>query len=174
MRAAAFLLASLAVLTPAALAQDDFFGRTVGSLAFDDADPPVLTGHLEQFVIKTKGPAVFESLLFSFTITQHDQGDDDLTGTFTFFGTDPANSLSGSFEGINFPNDDGIWTGVGSWTASTGTGDFAGLSGQGTFTTAFFIDDASAATAFDGTIVPAPSAGALLPLVLLAARRRRR
>lgn len=173
MRAAFITLVASSLLASPSLARDDFFGRTVGSLAFDDADPPVLTGTLEQFFITFKGPVTFETMLLSFTLTQHDQGPDDLSGAFTFFGSDFADSLSGTFTGTNLRDDDAVWNGVGSWTATMGTGAFAGLSGEGTLTTAFFINDASAATAFDGVIVPAPPAAALFTLGLLSPRRRR-
>jgi hypothetical protein len=168
-------LAGVLLFSPAATARDDFFGRTVGSFAFEDAEPPVLTGSLEQFFIIFKGPVTFDFLVMSFEITQHDEGPDTLSGAFTFLGADPANTLSGTYQGINFPNDDGVWTGVASWTAVIGTGAFAGLSGNGTLTTALFLEDSSAATAFNGVIVPAPSTAvaALLAFTPLARRRRR-
>lgn len=169
-------LACVLLAAPAgAIARDDFFGRTVGSFAFEDAEPPVLTGSLEQFFIIFKGPVTFDFLVMTFEITQHDTGPDTLAGTLTFLGADPANTLSGTYEGINFPNDDGVWTGAASWTALSGTGAFAGLSAHGTLTTALFLEDSSAATAFNGVIVPGPAAAApFIACAAFATRRRRR
>lgn len=172
------LVVALALAAPCPLfAQTDFFGRTVGSFTFTDAEPPVITGDIETFFIVFKGPVEFQFLTMSFEITRDDTPPDDMTGLFTFLGADPADSLSGIYEGVNFPNDDGIWTGGGSWTALTGTGAFEGLSGHGTFTTALFLDDGSAATAFDGVIIPAPGAALLLAgpaMAFFTARRRSR
>jgi hypothetical protein len=151
----------------------DFFGRTVGSFVFTDAEPPIITGSLDGFFIVLEG-APFQSLTMTFEITRHDQGPDDMVGMFTFIGADPGDTLSGTYEGINFPNKDGVWTGAGSWTADVGSGAFSDLSGEGTWTTALFIDDGSAATTFNGVIVPAPGAGAAVVVGLLMTARRRR
>jgi hypothetical protein len=160
-------------LAGAAPAQELFFGRTVGSLTFSDREPPILSGTLEQFFITFKGPVTFETLLMTFEIVQEEPKPDAMSGAFTFFGTDPANSLSGTFSGISFPNEDGIWTGAGFWTTSMGTGAFEGLSGEGKYSVALTVDGGEAATAFNGTIVPAP-AGALCFGAMLAANVRRR
>lgn len=167
----ALIGAIFACATPA-LAGENFFGRTVGSFSFTDPDPPLLAGTIEQFFISFKGPVLFETLSMTFEITRRDSGPDDMIGTFTFFGSDLADSLSGSYTGINFPNDDGVWTGVAEWTVISGTGAFEGLTGEGTLTTALFIDDNSASTAFNGAIIPAPAAFALLAAPFAFAIRR--
>ncbi len=172
--ACSIVAGTLMGLAGAAHAQTDFFGRTVGSLAFTDSEPPVLSGTLEQFFITFKGPVTFETLLLSFEIVQEEPAPDAMSGEFTFFGTDPANSLSGSFSGISFPNEDGIWTGAGFWTASLGTGAFEGLSGEGKYSLALTVDGGKAATAFNGTIVPAPGAALCFGAMLAASTRRRR
>lgn len=170
---AAGLLAAALGPSPA-LADDNFFGRTVGTATFTDDEPPVLTGVIEQFFIIFKGPAVFQSLVMDFEITLSDGGPGSVVGGIHFIGMDPADTLAATYSGINIINDDGIWTGAGEWTATGGTGAFAGLSGSGTYTTALLLPTDSASTAFNGTIVPAPAAGTLLlgPLALMARRRR--
>lgn len=170
----AFALAMTGVATSTTLARADFFGRTAGSFVFVDDTPPVLTGTLDQFFIAFKGPFEFQSLTMSFEITRHDDGADDLTGTFSFIGADPADVLRGVYSGINFANKDNIWTSAGAWSTVAGEGAFANASGSGAFTMALFLEDGSAATAFDGVIVPAPAAtAALLSFIPFAARRRR-
>ncbi len=166
--------ALLGLMSASAYAQGEFFGRTVGSLTLHDADPPVFTGDLAQFFIEFKGPVIFDNLVLTFQITQDETPPDEMIGGFTFFGVDPANSLSGTITGISFPNEKGIWTGAGSWSASNGTGDFIGLSGEGTYSVALAINAGEAATAFNGTIVPAPAAAAPFGVVLAMGLRRRR
>ena len=168
------LLAALPLMAAApALAQGDFYGRTMGTFSFEDAEPPLLAGTIEQFFIEFEGPVVFDLLNISFEITQHDDGPDSLIGAVTFLGADPADSLSGSLSGVTFPNKDGVWTGGGDWTANTGAGAFAGLSGHGSFTLSLFISDGAATTSFEGMLIPAPTSAVLLVAAIPAVARRR-
>ena len=169
------LLAALPLLAAApAFAQGDFYGRTMGTFSFEDAEPPLLSGTIEQFFIEFESPVVFDLLNISFEITRHDDGPDSLIGAVTFLGANPADTLSGVVSGITFPNKDGVWTGGGDWTADTGAGAFAGLSGHGSFTLALFIGKGAATTSFEGTLIPAPAPAVLLVAALPAVTRRRR
>ena len=155
-------------------AQDNYFCRTTGGIVISQPDPPVIMGNLEQFVYEQDGVVSFNFLLMQFNWTPQAQGPASVAGTFIFLGPDQTDTFAGTYEGIGIINDNGIWTGAGTWTADHATGLFTGLTGTGTYTTAFLLDDQSADTTFDGIIVPGPASGALVGLGLLAAGRRRR
>ncbi len=109
--------------------------------------------------------------------------DDFLAGTYlaTYTSADLASSLTISLDaaGAVFAgdvNDPNLYTAATDWTYVGGTGSYANLSGDGTFTQIIDYGDHSSTTSIKGGLqaVPEPSAYAALGLGGLALLRRRR
>ncbi|MGE3109227.1 MAG: hypothetical protein AB7G11_04610 [Phycisphaerales bacterium] len=153
---------------------DFYYARSAGQLTITNDSPPITQGTFAQFIFIQDGLFSFEGILVSFTITDQTPDPDDFIATCVF--ADAAgDTLSGYMSGVRFISPEGFWSGSGEWSVTGGSGPYAGIAGGGLFAFGAVPDEQSSFCTFEGSFVPAPSAGAIGSLAsLLAVSRPRR